>query len=471
MKKTVSALTATLLAASALHAAPEKKVESATTFGEIFTKGTFDGRLRSNTFMWDWEVEKTDTQIDNHAWGLGGSAIFKTAPMAGISATVGAFYSNASLYSMDKSEVSYIKAGVDVMPRLAVENDNDYDMLVLALAHIQAQAGQTKLTAGRQIINTVFTNANDTKMIPNTFEAVVLENKDIKGTTIRLIHINKQKLRSHTQFHDVITFKDASGESWNNNDDSAAHKGLTYTNFKEAGKDTRHTLSIATVKSTIGENLNTEISYLTVPDVVSNLTLEAHYTLKAGTTKIIPGFRYMMQKDDGGGAIGGASLTGNVNATALRGYKVGNSLDSSLVAARLNIVPEGNLKYSVGYSKIADEADIVAPWRGFPTGGFTRAMAQYNWVANTTSYAARVDAKITKDITMMAQYAMQDFDEAKTDAQADLNILHVDAMFKLDTVAKGLELKLRTGIADGEVKGTKPDNSYKEYRVELNYLF
>ena len=50
-----------------------------------------------------------------------------------------------------------------------------------------------------------------------------------------------------------------------------------------------------------------------------------------------------------------------------------------------------NLQLRLAYTKVADKADIIAPWRGFPTAGFTRAMSQYNWYANTKSYMVQAN--------------------------------------------------------------------------------
>ena len=94
----------------------------------------------------------------------------------------------------------------------------------------------------------------------------------------------------------------------------------------------------------------------------------------------------------------------------------------------------------------------MAPWRGFATGGYTRAMAQYNWYANTKSTMVQVDydfgkAGVVQDFKVSARYAMQDFDDKKPGVQADSNILHVDMIKK---VAEGLEMKVRVGLVDAD---------------------
>ena len=61
-------------------------------------------------------------------------------------------------------------------------------------------------------------------MIPNTFDGFSAEIKDLPKTTIQLAYFTRQKLRDHSDAHDVIAF-----DNWNENDDSAVNKSLTKT--------------------------------------------------------------------------------------------------------------------------------------------------------------------------------------------------------------------------------------------------
>jgi predicted porin len=133
------------------------------------------------------------------------------------------------------------------------------------------------------------------------------------------------------------------------------------------------------------------------------------------------------------------------------------------------MMPEKKGFFRLGYSQIEDKADIVAPWRGFPTGGFTRAMAQYNWYANTKTYMARVAYKFTPEFDVSLRYAIQDFDDDKANVQADSNVWHLDTVYKL---TPNFYVKGRIGLVDADPDNTgKADVSYNEYRLEFNYLF
>lgn len=458
-----------------------KSVDSIT---DILSEGIFYGRLRSNAFKWDWVNEGAKTK-DNHAIGVGGSLIYNTASYKGFSAYAGLYYSANPFASanMDRSDVGYLKAGHDVVSRHEVANGGSWQYFSLAEANLQYKISKTKLIAGRQIFESFLTKSNDTKMIPNTFSGGVLEMKEISDTRIRGAYFTAQKLRDHTTFHDVITY--GSGvdsdpkQNWNGNDDSAVHKGLTFANFEKAGKKTDHELIIVDAKNTSIKGLQIDLTYGLVPEVVSSITGEINYAINLGSGySLTPGVRYMQQMDNGGGDVGGATLKGTLagqTGDAL-GYSNVDSLDASLAMARL-VLKKGPLKAQVAYSQVGDEADIVAPWRGFPTGGYTRAMAQYNWYANTKTTAAEVNfdfdkAGLITGFSALARVAMQDFDEAKQAAgvQADSNVLHMD--FR-QNITSDFYAKVRVALVDAEARVVtdKDQDSYNEYRFELNYLF
>lgn len=447
---------------------------------DAFTEGTFYGRLRMNSFKWDWK----DVDQDNKAFGIGGSMTYKTAPFAGVSATAGLYYSNSPFSSLrqDNADIGETKAGKDTFSRYNVARTGDWSMATLAEAYIQYDISKTTFKAGRQIFESFLTKSNDTKMIPNTFMGYVVETKELPDTTLRGAYFTEQKLRDHTTFHDVITFgtemDNTNDGNWNNNDDSAVHKGLSYANLKNAGADTNNDLIVVDARNKSIPNLQIDLTYGAVPDLISNFTAELNYKIALGNKlSLTPGVRHMQQFDNGAGEIGGATLKGGLagQTGAVDGYKDASSLDSSLTMARL-VLTDGVFKAQVAYSAVADEGDIVAPWRGFPTGGYTRAMAQYNWYANTKTTAAEVHynfgkAGLVPGFQVMVRYAMQDFDEAKQAAgvQADSNIIHIDLNQR---VTDALYAKLRVGLVDADERvGSTDKDSYNEYRFELNYLF
>ncbi|SMC08643.1 OprD family outer membrane porin [Nitratiruptor tergarcus] len=455
---------------------------NAETLSEMFTKGEWYGRVRFNSFLWDWDTEYAGKTKDNWAMGIGGSLEYKTAYWNGLGATA-ALYTSQNPWHMDKDEVKFVKAGKDTFSRYKVKKDGTFGMTVLAQAYLEYKRNKTSLKVGRQIFESMLTKSNDTKMIPNTFEGYSLTSRYFSGTTIKLAYFLKQKLRDHTSFHDVITFKDANGESWANNDDSAVNKALSYANFVAAGKDANHDLIVAEIANkSLVPNLKIKLNYTMVPEVVALGGIEAHYKIPLGDYNLVPGFRYIKQWDRGADDIGALGVAvANLKGKGV-GYDDPGSVDSSIWMARLDLKAKNKIWWArIGYSEVADDADIIAPWRGFPTGGFTRAMAQYNWYANTKTWMVRGVVNLDKagvvpGLKASLRYAMQDFDDDKPGVQADSNIIHLDLVEKIKSVP-GLYLKFRTGIvsgdddtiaADGKLK---KDPSYNEYRFEINYLF
>jgi hypothetical protein len=442
----------------------------------VLTEGMAYGRIRNNTFYWDWKHETWDKQhklgrLDNRSMGVGGSLIFKSAIYHGVSFTAG-YYGTLvpSFWRMEEEEIGTLKAGKDTLSRYTVTEEQKYHMGVVGEAFLEYQHSRLNLKVGRQMFESVFTKSNDTKMIPNTFDGISTVVKFPFQTEARLAYFTKQKLRDHTSSHDVLTFQDATSEPWRNNDDSAIHKGLSYERFQVAGQESQHQLVIADVRTKVIDNLNAIFSFLSVPNVVYDLVAEVHYKMMlAQGWALRPGVRYFYQKDDGGGEVAGYT---NLSGQKAIGYTKGvaNSLDSSLFNTRCDLLmPNKKGFFRVGYSEVEDKADIIAPWRGFPTSGFTRAMSQYNWYANTKTYMARFAYKFNSSFNMSLRYALQDFDDDKPYVQADSDVFQLDAVYKL---TPNFYVKSRVGLVNADVGARgKEDLSYNEYRLELNYLF
>ncbi len=156
---------------------------------DAFLSGMFYGRIRSNMFMWDWKNETfpDGKLMDDKAMGIGGSFIYKTAPLSGISATAGLYTSqNPSWWREDSANVGYVKAGKDTFSRYDTYSTGNYGMSVLGQAYLQYDFSKTSLVAGRQMFESVFTKSNDTKMVPNTFDGITATIKDIPKTSIQL---------------------------------------------------------------------------------------------------------------------------------------------------------------------------------------------------------------------------------------------------------------------------------------------
>ena len=446
------------------------------TITDMFSEGIFYWRIRFNSFGFRWkdEIETDDgTKIrSNHIVGaIGGSLIYKSAVYNGFSIG-GGLYTSQSLGSLDDKEAYLYKGGKGLFSRYDMLTEDAINLTSLAQAYLKYTYEKTSVKVGRQIVRSFLTKSNDTKMIPNTFEGATLKSREISDTSLLLAYLTRQKLRDHSSFHHVLAVGDDPDDPYSvftENDDSAMHYGLGLSKLQERGIDDR--LLIAEVRNESIEDMMITMNYTAVPELVSSAMLQADYRLYVAGFTLIPGLRYMKQFDDGAGEIGGANLR-----TVTAGYTNPESLDSELFGARLDFVENG-FKVRLGYTKVADKGDIIAPWRGFPTGGFTRTMAQYNWYANTKSYMLQVDYEFDSfsETKIISRFAIQDFDDNKPGVQADSKVLEINFFKGLGESPYYVKARLGHVIGDDDTYASngalKIDPSYTEVRFELNYLF
>ncbi len=483
--------------------------EEATNPLEILTKGVWYGRLRLNYFKWLWDEGRYykngwKDRIDPTGFGLGGSIIYKTAPFYGLSGTV-AFYGVHDLSVLDEDDARFGKSGKDTFSRFDVMDKGDWGMTVVSQAYLEYRFRKTDIRVGRMIVECPFVKSNDTKMIPNTMQGIHLVTMEFPHTKLQFMYFNKQKLRNHTNFHDVLTYdwKNTAPNGvtrwhkWANQDDSAVHKGLSYTNMEAYGMHTKNRLIIVglTTNGLIKQlpNLELDLWNALVPDMFDIFLGEANYTFKLPCGwELMPGFRFMHQFDDDAGKIGGAALSGKLaldqpaNRANGLGYKDPDSVDATMYGFRLRL-KKGAQMFHFGLTYITDDADFIAPWRAWPTQGYTRSMAQYNWEAGTSSYMLKwvMDwnkARLVKGLKTAIDITYMDYDDEKerlgSISKTDRYYIHLDTWWtppiKLPK-DQWLQCKFRLGYVQAQhrrnINANGENPSYTELRFEVNYMF
>lgn len=442
---------------------------------DMFSQGVFYGRLRFNSFGWKWnneiEIESIKLRENHTIAAIGGSLIYRSAYLNGFGVGAGLYATQAG-GSLNDNEAYLYKPGKGVLSRYDVLTEGKQNMISLAQAYLEYKHKDISVKVGRQIFESFLTKSNDTKMIPNTFEGLTLDSTLIPDTLLKMAYLTRQKLRDHSSFHHVLAVGDDANDPYSifsENDDPGMHFGLEESELQARGIEDR--LIVVDVKNDSIENLILRMNYAAVPDLLSSAMIQADYRIDVGDWSVIPAFRHMQQFDDGAGAIGGANLK-----TLIQGYSAPESLDAALYGARVDVVQDA-LKFRFGVTKIADKGDIVAPWRGFPTAGFTRAMSQYNWYANTKSYMLQLDYEFENipDLKIMSRFVVQDFDDEKVGVQADSKVFTLDLSKGFGGMSN-MYVKTRFGHVVGDndtIAGNgflKLDPSYDEIRFEINYL-
>ncbi len=145
----------------------------ADTLEAAFQNAKVDGYLRGGYQYHNLKNDKT--HLD---YAVGGKLHMETAAISGISGGV-SFYNSNSISNDDNSGL------------VTFRGSNDTSYSILGEAYLKANFGNTMIKIGRQEIETPFAQLDDIGMIPNTFEAAILVNKDIKDTTIFVGNIQK----------------------------------------------------------------------------------------------------------------------------------------------------------------------------------------------------------------------------------------------------------------------------------------
>ncbi|MFK5938176.1 MAG: OprD family outer membrane porin [Sulfurimonas sp.] len=441
-------------------------------FKDMFKEGSFYGRLRNNNFYFAYNYTDAGHE-DNLISAIGTSLIYKSASLKSFDFALGLYASHAFFDASRLDAISHLKSSKDTLSRYKYANGGSKSLYALGQANINYNYSKTNFILGRQLVETFYTKSNDTKMIPNTFDGLVISSKDISDTSLKLAYLTKQKLRDHEKSHAVLMVGDENSPSgvnhpeWSENDDSPMHRGLTYSALKAAGKPTDAPLIVLDVVNNSIQNLKINFSSYVVPELLSQAMGELNYKLDFDGFSLTPGFRYLQQFDNGAGAVGGASLF----KIGLSGYKNPSSLNSQMIATKVALKRD-DYKLTLAYTNILDKADLVSPWRGFPTSGYTRSMGMYNWRANTKSYRLELvkganDTGVYRTPFVQTSVLYIDGDQKKE--ASDSMFYYAGLVQNIPTMLE-FQYRVRLGYRDF-VGPSSVISDYIDSRLEFNYLF
>jgi hypothetical protein len=467
----LSFATALLLGTAILASAADDLVSA-------FKEGKLDGRIRAQYFNTDWDNNGATGKNGTDANGLavGGSLIYKTAPLYGFSAGAGLYTTQNPGGWTDANDGATATTSKDLFSRdvtrpsgapVSATYGNGY--AVLAQAYLQYEIAKTKAKAGRMLMSNPWINPNDTKMIPIAVEGYEAVSNDILNTTIQLDYADKIKERGMTYFGSMADTGDTP-------DKIAAYYSTHYGTTQGTHGDAPG-VAILGVKNKSIDNLELQAWGMHWNDIVDQATLEANYALEAGDAILSFGGRYIIQKDKG---------AGNIILPKTNNFDGDNSVDTSLFALRTAIKYRA-AKFTLATSHTASSGDLIAPWRGFPTDGYTRSMTQTDWNANTRAYKGQLDYDcnaLVSGMSTMLSYAYYDRDPSKKPYQSmtdrafqngDTHQWNLDVLYKLSGNWKGTELKARFMDQSNDTTtltaATLKDTSNREMRLEANYYF
>lgn len=473
------------LSLAAFLACGATTVFAANDIASAFKEGKLEGRLRAHYMGADYEDNSAASgvgKVDSKGLAVGGSLIYSTAPLAGVSATVGAYTTqNPFGITEDKSTSSNYVSNKDLFWDAPTNNPYHYakGYAVLAQAYLQYQVSKTQLKAGRMLLTNPFMTPNDTKMIPTAFQAIAAESKDVANTTINAAYISHYKERRRESFSSVVDSADAPD----------ALKGYYHVENGTGGNDAAGLVVVGAKNSSI-KGVTLEAWYLNWSDIVDQTVLEANYNTKIGDFGINLGARLFNQFDRGAGDIIKPKSGAKYGSSA---YKFKGDNDDKIGTYMYALRTVGSLgaaKLLLSYSHTDKGGDLLAPWRAFPTDGYTRSMTQTDWNANTTAYKTQLDydfSSLVKGVSALLAYSYYNRDESKVPYQAmthrgytngDTIQWNFDVTYK-PAFSKNTEFKVRTMDQRNDTVGkvatnsstANKDTSVKELRIEANYRF
>ena len=146
----------------------------ANTLDEAFLNALYEGNIRA---AYQNQHPQSDDNVSDDEFALGVKLHFETGQYHGLQV-------GASLFtSMGNGEEGY-----EGVPFFDENNDN---YAILGEVYLKGTFLNTTFILGRQSFDTPFADSDDIGMVPNTFEAYTLINRDMKDTTIFLSQVQK----------------------------------------------------------------------------------------------------------------------------------------------------------------------------------------------------------------------------------------------------------------------------------------
>lgn len=393
---------------------------AADTIASMFAEGKVKGEIRGYYMEGNRWVAGTNNVLsddDRSGFALGGHLKYETAPLYGVSLG-GSFYTANGL-GLNSDKVTAKGKLESAQTSLLDANGKAID--VLSEAYVQYAVAKTIFKAGRQVLDTPWVNGADSRMIPNSFEAYVLINKDLPDTTLIVAHVQKGKGKATDKFGDITPV----------NEDvemlAAVYSGLPGTTLK--------------------------LFDYYAADTINVIVAEADYATDVAGIKVKAGLRYMNQKD--------------------MGDKKAGVIDTDLITGKISGTMDNGVTLELAGATVGDQ-NLYNPWNDGMTYADTHIYRQTN-TANADSIRATVGYDFSKvgveGLTTSLHYVYTEFDANdkfspvgitwETDVTSEIAL---DSIYKID---KNNKVRVRYSTLEYDLEATTHD----EFRFYYYFNF
>ena len=446
MKKALllSAIASTMIMAGG-DLAPAPVVEEKADYGKVF------GQARS------FYVDRTYSGIVNNnrnSWAVGGYIGYETPEYNGLSAVVAAY----GTYGFDiHDQDADVIGSASYDPSLYGRDFDNYAFI--GQAYLNYKYENTNFKGGRMRLDTPLAGADDARMLPNLFEAVVISNTDIENTTLIGAHVFRETVGTFGNIYGGGVLGLTSGYGLGMNEAlSGDFENMGTVALGKAGIDgkdneTSGVTALAAVYSGI-EGLKLQAWDYIAWDILNAVYLQADYGYQMNEeTKLFVAAQYINESDIGD------KLAGDVESNYFAG-KVGvKYADLTAYAA-----------YSVtGDSSGAVNGGIITPWGGMPA--FTQGMVtRHQFFADTDTWKVAATYNL-KEYGVKASVYYAEFDVGAKNHYVNGTAWTAsesgwDVTYKVAAV-DGLSLRARANYP----RDFKEGLDWNEYRLIVNYNF
>ncbi|MEA1916934.1 MAG: OprD family outer membrane porin [Campylobacterota bacterium] len=420
----------------------------------MFTDGKVSGQIREFSIIRTYsysDVAKDD--FTRKANAIGGHLKYETADFKALSLGAAFYTTNGFLLQSPKDDYR------DVDPTLLGKDNDSYTML--GEAYLKFKYENTSFKGGRQKIDTPLAGSDDTRMIPNLFEAYLLSNSDIDGLNLTLGHITKFAQGTFGRVYNGGILSATSGYSLV---DSRNQVG----DFENMGTYAvgESTAGVSVVSGTYSgiKNLKVQLWDYYAYDILNAVYAQADFSWSCLLSSEIKPF---------------------VSAQAIKEDEVGKrylgELSGFYWAGKIGAKIE-NFKAYIAYSQTTSNSAtnsaaknaIITPWGGSPT--FTQGMViRHSTLAGTKATKTLASYNFKRfgaDLSTTLYHI--DFDMAANNGYtfADASENGFDIIY-YPSLVDNLQIRFRGNFPrDFHVtQATQENTSWDEYRFIVNYNF
>ena len=440
---------------------PAPVVEAEADWGEVF------GQARS--FYVDRTYNFASKPSNNrNAWAAGGYIGYKTPEFSGFSAAIAA-YGTYGFEIHDDSLANDFLNGVGTSrydPSLQGYNGDNY--VFIGQAYLNYKYENTNIKAGRMRLDTPLAGADDARMLPNLFEAVLVSNTDIENTTLIAGHVFRETVGTFANVympHDYA--KAGSMLALQSGYGLGAELGLSgeFVNMgtialgdeTQSGGLDNSTAGVSVLAATYTgvEGLKLQAWDYIAWDILNAVYLEGDYTIGINeSAKVKLSAQYINETDIGG------EFAGKVDTNYIAGKITGSYDDFSAYVA---------FSTTGDNDDTATNGGVITPWGGMPA--YTQGMVtRHQFFANTDAWKVAAVYNL-KEYGVKAVVYHSEFDIGAENSWKNGTAWTAsesgwDVTYKVAQV-DGLSLRARANYPRDFALGTDWD----EYRLILNYNF